>query len=295
VNGTEVGSGVKETGLPSDESRNEETSAGVNLRTRVITAIVYSASIIAMVLISNVTTVIAVAILSGLCAFEFYAMLRSDAKLPNELIGIVAAALYPISYALGYFNGVLMLTAAFAIVVLCWYVFYSHARITDVAVTIFGALYTGLMLSFLVVSRQAAAGFWGGAVVVVIVASVWLNDTFAFFIGTRFGKHKMAPRISPHKSWEGFLAGMVASVLVWCLMPLIPGVGLPYEWAIAGGIACGCVGILGDLVESRIKRGTGHKDSGNFLPGHGGFLDRCDSLIMVAAMASLILRISGTI
>ena len=266
-----------------------------SLRTRVITATIYSATLIAMTLISSVTTVIAVAALSGLCAFEFYTMLRSDAKLPNELIGTIAATLYPVSYALGHFNGVLTLTATFATVVLVWYVFYPPARITDVAVTFFGALYTGLMLSFLVVVRADIAGFWGGFTVVAIMASVWLNDTFAFFIGSKFGRHKMAPRISPNKSWEGFLAGMVASVGVWLLMMLIPSVHLPVGWAIAGGIACGCVGILGDLVESRIKRSTGHKDSGHLLPGHGGFLDRCDSLILVAAMASLILRLSGTI
>lgn len=266
-----------------------------SLRTRFVTATLYSAILIAMSLISTATTVIAIAVLSGLCAFEFYAMLRSDAKLPNELIGTITAALYPISYAVGHFNGVLTLTAIFATVVLVWYVFYTPARITDVAVTFFGALYTGLMLGFLVVVRTDIGGFWGGFTVVAIMASVWLNDTFAFFIGTKFGRHKMAPRISPNKSWEGFLAGMVASIGIWCVMPFIPGVQLSFFWAITGGIACGCIGILGDLVESRIKRSTGHKDSGNLLPGHGGFLDRCDSLILVAAMASLVLKFSGTL
>ncbi|MDR3308201.1 MAG: phosphatidate cytidylyltransferase [Coriobacteriales bacterium] len=264
-----------------------------SLKTRVVTAAVFSLSTVALILISMVTTVVAVAVLSGLCAFEFYTMLRADAKLPNVLVGTVTAALYPVTYAVWQFNGVLSLTTAFAVVLLVWYVFDTHSRVTDIAITLFGALYTGLMLTSLVIIREIVPGFWGGALVFAILLSVWANDALAFFVGSRFGRHKMAQHISPKKSWEGFWAGMVASVAIWCLIPLIPGMSLHYAWAVVGGIACGWIGILGDLVESRIKRGTGHKDSGNLLPGHGGFLDRCDSLILVAAMASLILRFSG--
>ncbi|MDR3052900.1 MAG: phosphatidate cytidylyltransferase [Coriobacteriales bacterium] len=263
--------------------------------TRVATAAAFSISVIAMVLISDITTMLVVAALSGLCAFEFYAMLRADAKLPNELIGTIAATLYPVSYALWRFNGVLSLTSLFATALLVWYVFWPHARITDVAITVFGALYTGLMLGALVVMREALPGFWGGLVVVIILLSVWGNDTFAFFFGSKLGKHKMAPRISPNKSWEGFIAGLVASVGIWCAIPLVPGISLAWGWAVVGGVACGCFGILGDLVESRIKRSTGHKDSGNLLPGHGGFLDRCDSLILVAGTATLVLRFAGAL
>jgi phosphatidate cytidylyltransferase len=265
----------------------------LNFRTRAITAAVFSISIVALVLASKVTTVIMTSALSGLCAFEFYAMLRSDAKLPNEFMGIAAAALCPIVYAFWHFNGLLSLTVAFACVLLIWYVYYTPARIIDVSVTLFGACYTGLMLTSLVMIRDILPGFWGGVLVFGVLLSVWGNDTFAFLIGSRFGKHPMAPRISPKKSWEGFVAGMIVSVAVWCLMPLIPGLDLPWIWAVVGGLACGWIGILGDLVESRIKRYTGHKDSGKLLPGHGGFLDRCDSLSVVAAVASLVFRLVG--
>jgi phosphatidate cytidylyltransferase len=265
----------------------------LNLKTRAITAAVFSISIVILVLASKATTVIMTSALSGLCAFEFYAMLRSDAKLPNELIGIVAAAAYPLVYAFWHFNGLLSLTVAFACALLIWYVYYTPARITDVSITLFGACYTGLMLTSLVMIRDIVPGFWGGVLVFGVLLSVWANDTFAFLIGSRFGRHLMAPRISPKKSWEGFCAGMIMSVAVWCLMPLIPGLELPWVWAVIGGLACGWIGILGDLVESRIKRNTGHKDSGKLLPGHGGFLDRCDSLIVVAAVASLVFRLVG--
>jgi phosphatidate cytidylyltransferase len=248
-----------------------------------------------MLVASDITTTIVIAALSGLCAFEFYAMLRSDAKLPNELIGTTAAALFPVSFYFWGFNGVLSLTTAFALVLLIWYVHYTPARVTDVSITVFGALYTGLMLTSLVVIRGMIPDIWGGVLVFGIVLSVWANDAFAFFVGSRIGRHKMAPRISPAKSWEGFIAGMIGSIICWCGIRFIPGMSLSWAWAIIAGVICGWVGILGDLLESRIKRSTGHKDSGNLLPGHGGFLDRCDSMILVAAAASLLLRIAQAI
>ena len=264
-----------------------------NLKARLPTSIIFAILTFGLSLASKTTTVLMLSALSGLCAFELFRMLRSDAKLPNELLGTVVAALYPIIYALWYFNGLLTLTVGFATILLIWYVFYLPARITDVAITLFGACYTGLMLSSLVMIREILGGFWGGVLVVGILLSVWLNDAAAYLIGSKLGKHPLAPRISPKKSWEGFIAGMIFSIIVWCLLPLIPGFELPIVWAAVGGLLCGWVGVLGDLVESRIKRSTGFKDSGSLLPGHGGFLDRCDSLILVAAVASLFFRMLG--
>ncbi|MCL1846794.1 MAG: phosphatidate cytidylyltransferase [Coriobacteriia bacterium] len=264
-----------------------------SLKKRVLTGAIFAILVVGLTLLSTITTVIMTSALSGLCAFELFRMLRSDAKLPNEILGTTVAALYPIAYALLHFNGLLSLTVLFATILLIWYVFYTPARITDVAITLFGACYTGLMLSSLVMIREVVPGFWGGVLVVGILISVWGNDMFAYLVGSKIGKHPMAPRISPKKSWEGFIAGMLCSVGVWCLFLLIPGLELTLAWAIVGGLACGWVGILGDLVESRIKRSTGFKDSSNLLPGHGGFLDRCDSLIVVGAVASLLFRVIG--
>lgn len=270
---------------------------------RVVTGFIFALSVTILTLASSITTALMLAALSGLCAWEFYAMLRSDAKLPNELIGTITAALYPLSYYFFDFSGLISLTTAFALVLLVWYVFYNHARITDVAITLFGALYTGLMLTSLILIRRLPAeqpdflmpDIWGGVLVFIVIFSTFANDAAAFAVGSKIGRHKMAPRISPKKSWEGFLAGLLASVLLWCVIPLLPGMDLSWGWAIAGGILCGIVGVLGDLVESRIKRSTGHKDSSNLLPGHGGFLDRMDSLLLVGAAASIVLRFAGAI
>ena len=270
---------------------------------RVLTGLLIGIVTMVFLLASPLTTALFLAALSGICAWEFYAMLRSDAKLPNELIGSVAATLYPISYFFLGLSGILSLTTIFALVLLIWYVFYTHARITDVAVTLFGALYTGLMLTSLILIRQIPPSqpdlflpdIWGGVLVFIVVFSTFANDAAAYFVGSKIGKHKMAPRISPKKSWEGFFAGLLASVLLWCIIPFIPGVNIAWGWAIVGGVLCGWIGILGDLVESRIKRSTGHKDSGSLLPGHGGFLDRCDSLLLVGAAASIFLSFAGAI
>lgn len=103
----------------------------------------------------------------------------------------------------------------------------------------------------------------------------------------------MAPKISPHKTWEGFAGGIVGSIGVWLLMYAIhlPGVSLPI--ALLGGVGVGTIGVIGDLFESRLKRSAGVKDSGNFIPGHGGMLDRTDSILFGVMTAYFILRLGG--
>jgi phosphatidate cytidylyltransferase len=109
----------------------------------------------------------------------------------------------------------------------------------------------------------------------------WAGDIGAYFVGRKFGAHKLATRVSPNKSWEGAAASVVSSVAVAgaYLMYFVPGVGLPA--AIAVTITANIAGQFGDLAESAIKRGAGVKDSGTILPGHGGFLDRVDSALFV--------------
>ena len=105
----------------------------------------------------------------------------------------------------------------------------------------------------------------------------WIGDTGAYYVGRRYGRHKLAPRVSPGKSWEGSIASAVVSAAagVLALPRLIPGVGMGEALALA--LAANVAGQVGDLAESAIKRGAGVKDSGTLLPGHGGLLDRVDS------------------
>jgi phosphatidate cytidylyltransferase len=266
-----------------------------NLQVRFRTGFVYVVLSIICLLANDVTAVIYLSTVAAICAGEFYYMLRSDAKLPNEMLGIIAAVLYPVSVWVMGLEGALLVTLALTVALIIWYVYWMRARIPDVGVSLFGAVYTGMMLSGFVLVRGTLPEPWGGVLVLMIMLSVWANDACAYFIGSKFGRHKLAPRTSPKKSWEGLFAGLVASAFIWFLMSLIPGVTMPWPEAIVLGLICGVMSVIGDLAESRIKRNVGVKDSGTIMPGHGGLLDRCDSLFMAAVTAALLLIMGGCV
>jgi CDP-diglyceride synthetase len=118
----------------------------------------------------------------------------------------------------------------------------------------------------------------------------WAGDSAAYFAGVAFGRHRLAPRVSPAKSWEGFAAGMAAS-MGGAVLAGTCGAGLPAGWMLLAGAVGGAAGVLGDLFESALKRNAGVKDSGHLLPGHGGFLDRFDSLLGASPAVWLILAV----
>lgn len=266
-----------------------------DLQIRFRTGFVYVAVSVLCVLISDWTMLVLLAATAGVCAGEFYYMLRADAKLPNEMLGIIAAVAYPISVFFWGYTGLVLVNLALLLALLVWYVFWMRSRVPDVGVSYFGAAYCGMLLSGLIPVRAALDAPWGGVLVLCIFLSVWANDSFAYLAGSKLGKHKLAPRVSPKKSWEGFFAGLVGSALFWMLMVLIPGVNMSVTQAALFGVLSGMTGVLGDLAESRIKRNVGFKDSGTLLPGHGGLLDRCDSLFLVSITSAVLLIWSGAI
>ena len=154
----------------------------------------------------------------------------------------------------------------------------------------FGVLYFALPISSLHYLQQADP--W---LVFLLFAVVWLGDTAAYYVGSRIGRHKMAPVISPKKSWEGSLAGFATSILsaaVWSWFRL----GRIDLALLAVAALTAAAAQVGDLVESMIKRGSGVKDSGHILPGHGGLLDRIDALLFAAPVQVLtlwLLRVEG--
>ncbi|WP_283169614.1 phosphatidate cytidylyltransferase [Curtanaerobium respiraculi] len=266
-----------------------------SLQVRFRTGLVYVVVTLIAVMVNDVTTMLYLALVAAVCAGEFYYMMRVDSKMPNEFIGVIGAAAYPI--AMWHFGsiGVLMVGLFLMMGLFIWYVYWMHARVADVAISFFGASYTGLLLSPLILIRSTLAEPWGGVLLLVLFMSVWMNDVGAYLIGSRFGKHKLAPRTSPKKSWEGLIAGLVVSAAFWCLMVFIPGISISVPQAIAYGLICGSAGVLGDLTESRIKRNVGVKDSGTIMPGHGGLLDRCDSLFFASVTAALLLLMGGCV
>ena len=273
----------------------EKLKNPTDIQVRFRTGFVYIAITVVCVLAGNIPTVLLLAATAGISAGEFYYMLRSDAKLPNEMLGIIAAVLYPVSVYVYGVTGAMVVSLALLLALIVWYVFWMRARVPDVGVSFFGAAYTGLLLCGIVVVRTSLPDPWGGILTLGIFLSVWANDSFAYLVGRKFGKHKLAPRTSPKKSWEGFLAGLVASMLFWWGLTFIPGVVMSVPQALVFGLVCGLMGVLGDLAESRIKRNSGFKDSGTIMPGHGGLLDRCDSLFLVAVTSAILLVGGGCI
>lgn len=147
--------------------------------------------------------------------------------------------------------------------------------------TVFPVLFVALTLAYLVALR-GTAGEDGEDLLLLLFCCVIACDTAAYYAGSTLGRHRMAPRLSPKKSWEGAAAGLVASVLAALLAQLWFYRRLPVAHAVMLGLVLGVAGMAGDLAESMLKRAAGVKDASGLLPGHGGMLDRTDSLLFAS-------------
>lgn len=263
------------------------------LLTRTTSGAIYALLIVACLFIGPFTTTLLVVCMAWLCCSEFFRMTRMGGRMPNEIYGLSAAILFPLA---AYFRGVAglaVLLLLFLVAIAAWYVATPRAGIGDVAVSVFGPIYTSFAFSAIVLVRVSDKGVHGALLTLGVMLSLWANDAVAYLVGSRIGSHKLAPRISPNKSWEGFWAGLVGSVAVWVVLALagVANIGVPLAAVI--GLVVGIVGVVGDLFESRIKRGVGVKDSGNLIPGHGGLLDRSDSLLFGSIAAYILLLFGG--
>ena len=268
---------------------------------RLMTAVVYSAVVLLAIWFGEhglygssdpIVLGIVFGLFAGFAASEFYALCRREARLPNETFGVVAACAMPVFAAIWGMAGLTAVVTALIAASLVWHVVFVRVRTSDTAVTVFGAVYTGFMLAYLVLILRVYES--GMLFAYAVVLSVWANDSLAYLVGSTLGRHKMAPRISPKKSWEGFIAGVAGSVAVWVGLALIfrqTGIGVAF--AVSVGVVVGVAVFVGDLFESRMKREAGVKDSGHLLPGHGGFLDRLDSLILVCLVVYWLLHWGG--
>lgn len=226
-----------------------------------------------------------IALLAGLGYREFCALASRKGIAAESGVGMVLAAAVTLS---GYGGNVL-----FTLMVLCLSVLsvtllqtFRGLTLAGAAASVFGLVYTGWFASYVVLAHRVDGV--GAGIVTLLIAVIALSDTGAYALGSALGKHKMAPAISPKKSWEGTAGGLAlaltAGAALWLLGEqwggLFPDWSLARYAATAAGLSV--VGQAGDLAESAMKRDAGVKDSGNFLPGHGGVLDRCDSYLFAA-------------
>jgi len=164
-------------------------------------------------------------------------------------------------------------------------------HLIDSAVTLFGVAYIGVALCYLILIRAFPQGEY---LVLFILLVTWATDTGAYYVGKRFGRHPLAPAISPKKTVEGLLGGLSFAVIaVYVCRSWISQYDLTMMGCLVLGGLVTITGVLGDLAESALKRSTGAKDSSRLLPGHGGMLDRIDSLLFTAPAFYYYVRYSG--
>ena len=195
----------------------------------------------------------------------------------------------------------LLIVTAFGVVAILMFVGQATSGrpvpgVLGAVFTLAGALYLGWGFGFLVDLWMAGGAFtrgWLGTLPVWLLLALvptWVGDSTAYLVGSRIGRRRITPRLSPGKTWEGTLAGFAAAAAVALLIAVSAGMTTGPALLVAALV--GPVGFAGDLFESAIKRAAGMKDSGSIFPGHGGVLDRIDSLVFVAPAVALIMAIA---
>jgi phosphatidate cytidylyltransferase len=222
-----------------------------------------------------------------LAVYEFYRMTGISKNLPLTILGTAWTLLFILQPHFVYRESITLLLTAGIMISLIMLVFSRKKENIFIhwMWMIAGALYVGWLLSLLISLKLEAGRSWVYLVLFVTIAS----DTAAYFIGKAIGKHKLAPSISPGKTWEGTIAGICGAILISFCFTLSTPLQLPlgFSQALILGFLISVFGQLGDLAESLLKRTTGVKDSSNLMPGHGGILDRMDSMVFAGAVVYL--------
>lgn len=258
------------------------------LKNRLLVAIVLIPIGITLLKLGGWPLTIFISLLLGVASWEFCHLFIRIGYKPATLIVVTGVVILTISRLLsGFEHQDLILTIVVLTSMGYHLVTYEKGRNTsalDFVISLAGVIYLGILGPHMISLRLLPDGLWWFMLVMPVT---WLADAAAYFIGSRFGKHKIAPRLSPKKSWEGYISGIVAGLLTGVLFSLLWGLVCP-AMTIGRGIIVGIVlsvlPILGDLGESMLKRQIGIKDSSNILPGHGGVLDRLDTWIWAAAI-----------
>jgi len=273
------------------------------MKTRVISSLVGIAILAAALFLFD--TIIFVAIIGTLCALAVYELLHSTAYVKDRiLLGLscVFAFITPFMYTSHLRKYMFMIIFCY-IGLLCFLFLYRHKTIpfSSVAIAFMFSCLVPSVFSILLFLRDNFPKE-GVFYVFLVLAGAWVSDTGAFFAGSFFGKHKLAPEISPKKTVEGLIGGVAACCLGYVIIGWIFSVVMPvidpeiavfkinYLWLAAIAPFCSLAGVVGDLFASVVKRQTGIKDYGNIMPGHGGIMDRFDSVLFVSPVLFLFVR-----
>ncbi len=245
---------------------------------RVLSAVVLIPVVAALAYMGGYWWLATIVVIGILASLELYRLLQQGGYHPNPYVGVpwtlllIATGFWPRLLPLGgILGGGLIVSLTLAL-------FHTNARpATDWAWTAAGAVYLGALLAPFVALRMQPRGLnW----LAWAVLTTWLTDTGAYFVGVSVGRHKLAPRLSPKKTWEGAIGGWIIGVVGGAALGMwLVSLSVWPAILLAGGVCL--LAPLGDLAESMIKRQVGVKDSGHLIPGHGGMLDRLDSLLFI--------------
>jgi phosphatidate cytidylyltransferase len=265
-----------------------------NTAVRVIVSIIAIPAIVLISYLGGVYFLGFVLLIAGVSFYEFAMMSKLKGANVNVNLGILGVIFFILNSFRFFFNNIHFLIIFLIILLIFELLRNNGSAVINLSTTLLGLAYLGIFGSTLVGIREFYPNIdelynRGGYLIISIFASIWICDSAAFFGGTSLGKHKLFPRVSPKKSWEGAIFGFVFAVLTMILMNKLVLDFLSLKDAVLIGIIIGFFGQIGDLVESLIKRDVGVKDSSNLIPGHGGIFDRFDSLFFSAPIIYLYL------
>lgn len=266
-----------------------------NLAPRIATGLIGAAGVIGGVWYSEWTYFAVFFLVCLLCLLEFYRLSGLDGLVPQKWYGLFCGlSIFVLSFlveanlvSFRYYFLVFPLISGVYIIKL--YKKFERKPFTNIAITILGIFYTAVPFALLNIAAFENHTY-NREIILGSLLILWATDTGAYFAGSLFGRRKLFERISPKKSWEGFVGGAVLA-MAFAFGISIYFVSLPqWQWLTVGGIII-IGGTYGDLVESLLKRSMEIKDSGSTLPGHGGFLDRFDGLLISAPFIVAFLEI----
>lgn len=273
-----------------------------NFIVRTLSGAVMLAVVLGAILASEWSFIALMAVITLGGIWEFYNFAQKAGYQPMKLLGLfggmmifaIAISLFVLFatkdstndslFAIIFGMAIITLLLLVPLMFICELYRKSPTPIANIGSTLMGMLYVALPLSLLIlIPALLGNGVWNPWIVIFYIFIIWANDVFAYLFGITLGRHRLFERISPKKSWEGFFGGLLGAMAMGYVASLVleadamTWIGLALVAAIAG--------VFGDLVESLFKRSVDLKDSGNFIPGHGGWLDRFDALIFSAPFA----------
>ncbi len=267
------------------------------LAKRTVTAVILAALGLPAIILGGIPYYIIIAFFLGVAAWEYVVLFRATRFEPSAVltVGGVLALLVTRAYR-AHFPELAETVFTFLILLALTYHLLAYERgrdlaASDFAVTVGGIAYLGWIGAYLVDLRNLPDGLWW---LLLVLPSAWMADTGAYFIGIRWGRHRLSPRLSPKKSWEGYWAGVVTGTLGGVLFAWLwhrfGGLEVTLVEGAVLGFVLSILTTLGDLGESMFKRQAGLKDSSNLFPGHGGAFDRIDSWLWAAVLGYYMIR-----